>query len=584
MAQIFRNRSLSVFPKVPQKSLVVLCLALCLIFDAAAQVPTPADINNANRAAEQIQREQQERLQQQLQRDAQRSRESKLQAEPEARLPNLPKSTVCREIREIVFNGVTLLSHRVTDQLAAPFVGKCLYAEDIEKLLGNLLKEYIDRGYIGVRPYIQAQDLSSGRLEILIVEGRVKGLLLKGGEQHGINLAMAFPFIEGKPLNLRDIEQGLDQLNRLTSNNATMEILPGAEAGESVVSIANTSSLPFAASVAANNLGGPSTGEYQASYTASMDSPLGLSDFITYTHTQSLFEDDRNRDSVSDSFFYSLPIGYWTLQLSSNASSYHTPVVTSTRTLVASGNSENQRAELAWVAYRDRDQKLGTLLAITKKTTRSYLDGEMLSVSSRNLTLLDVGANWSRRFAGFSANLNVGWSKGLRWFDALEDASGLDSAAPHAQGSKLVYGGGVQIPFVMLEREFSFSSQLTGQYAFQPLYGSEQITIGSYYSVRGFNRYSVAGDRGYFVRNELSTVLPGGAFLALTPRAFVACDAGHLDSFKESKAADLSGAAVGLRFAGKHLVAEISVAKALTVPESIKRESARFSASLVASF
>jgi len=34
----------------------------------------------------------------------------------------------------------------------------------------------------------------------------------------------AFPFLKGKEFNLRDFEQGLDQLNRLQSNNATLDI------------------------------------------------------------------------------------------------------------------------------------------------------------------------------------------------------------------------------------------------------------------------------------------------------------------------------------------------------------------------
>ncbi|WP_236044173.1 POTRA domain-containing protein [Klebsiella grimontii] len=38
---------------------------------------------------------------------------------------------------------------------------------------------------------------------------------------------MAFPRAEGRVLNLRDAEQGLEQLNRLNSRPLTVDILPG---------------------------------------------------------------------------------------------------------------------------------------------------------------------------------------------------------------------------------------------------------------------------------------------------------------------------------------------------------------------
>lgn len=564
--------------------LVQITLVLCLLPYGSAQAQTQAEIEKANRAAEQIQREQQERLQQQLLKDKQRGKETPPQEPPEVKPPALPKGGACREIREIVLTGVTLLSQEVTQELVVPYQGKCLYAEDIEKLLADLLKAYIDRGYIAVRPYIQAQDLNNGRLELLIVEGKVGAVNLKDDGKQSVNLTTAFPFVKGSPLNLRDIEQGLDQINRLASNSATMEVSPGTEPGESIVNITNTQAFPVSASIAYNNLGSQSTGENQGSATVSIDNPLRLNDFFTYTRSQTLFEPDQTRDSSSNSFFYSLPMGYWTMQLSYSFSDYSTPVTTSAATLVSRGDSENLRTELNWVAYRDQDQKLTTLMAISRKDSKNYLADELLSVSSRTLTILDLDVNWNRRFPGLTANLGLGWGKGLDWFNALEDPDGIDEAAPHAQGSKFRYSGGVQVPFTLLSQEFSFSSQLTGQYALEPLFGSEQITVGSFYSVRGFNQNSLSGDRGLFVRYELSTALPKLPFLEVTPRPFLGLDAGHIEGYKDSGSADFTGAAVGVRFASRHLSAELSVAKSLSVPNAIERESAQYAATLTASF
>jgi len=541
-------------------------------------------INKVNRAVDKIQREQQEKVQRQRQLDQQRSKQTEPQPLPEITPPSLPESGICREINEIVLTGVTLLPADTVKSLVHPYLHKCLYSSDVEKLLADILKAYIDRGYIGVRPYIQAQDLSRGRLEILILEGKVEGFILQDGEKHSINLVTAFPFVEGKPLNLRDIEQGLDQINRLASNNATMAIMPGESPGGSIININNTPTFPLSAYFSLNNLGSPSTGEYQGSATISLDNPFRLNDFITYTRMQTLFEPGREKDSVSDSFFYSLPLGYLTLNLSYSYSTYRTPVPTSFRVLESRGSTETFYGGLNWVVYRDQVQELTANIAVNATSSKNYLEDEFLRVSSRDLSLLDLDLNWNRRFSGFNVNLGLGWSKGQKWFGALEDPANLDGAAPHAQGSKLRITGGVQSSFELYSHIYSFSSQLTGQHAFNPLYGSEYITIGSYYSVRGFNKYSLAGDRGYFVRNELSTILPKLPFWDISLSPFIGLDGGWIVGYKDTDSATLSGGAAGIRFHSKYVTGELSVAQAISVPDTIERESAQFSAAMTLYF
>jgi len=564
---------------------VILALFLCIGLTSTANALTPAEIDAGNQAARRIQQEQQERQQQQLREDALRRGKAQEQQTPTPKAPTLPKSTVCRDIKEIVLTGVTLLSDSEQRGLTAPYLNRCLYAEDIEALLANILKLYMDKGYVSVRPYVQAQDLSKGRLEILIVEGTVQGLILKeDGRWLSSNLTTAFPFVPGKPLNLRDIEQGLDQINRLASNSATMEVSPGTDPGQSVVTITNTPKLPLSGSASIDNLGGLTTGRNQGSYTVSLDNPAGLNDFITYTHRNTLFEQARYRDSVSDSFFYSVPLGYATMQLSYSASDYHSPVRTSSTILVARGNSETFRAELNYVAYRDQNQKLTLLAALNNKSTKSYLADEFLAVSSRNLSIADVDANWNRRFDGFMVNMGLGLSQGLRQFHAKVDQDGLPVTSPHAQAGKLRYTAGVVAPFTVLGQAASFSSQLTGQYALEPLYGSEQITLGSFYTVRGFNRNSLAGDRGWYVRNELGISLPTLPFSDIVPRPFVGFDGGRIEGWHSTKDANLTGAAAGIRFSGSHVTAEVSAAKSISCPYTIQREPVQFATTLTVSF
>jgi len=534
--------------------------------------------------AEKIQRQQQERMQHQLQEDAAKRHETPAIQPPAVAAPSLPGGGGCHDIQTIKLSGVTLLPDRVKDELTAPYRGKCLSVADIEKLLSQILKAYIDRGYIAVRPYIRAQDISKGILEILIVEGDVEKIMLEDDGKNSINIATAFPWVEGKPLNLRDIEQGLDQVNRLASNSATMQVRPGTKAGNSIIEIANKPAFPLGGSITMDDLGSSSTGKTQLGGTVNLDNPFRLNDFLTYTHRESVLEDRDKKLSKMDSAFYSVPFGYGIFSFSYNRSEYVTALNTTAGEMISSGTNDSYSGRLDLVVYRDQDQKLSASTAFTYKSAKNYLDGNYLGVSSRDLTVLDLDLNWNGRLGGCIINAGGGYSQGLAVFGSLNDRSEAPDDFPHAQGGKIRYTAGVMYPFAVGPLNASFSSQLSGQYALEALYGSEQIVIGSYYTVRGFDKSSLSGDRGHYIRNEFSASMPDMPASWMSVRPFIGLDAGRIEQFNSTKSATLVGFAAGLRFGGKYISGEVSLAQPVSAPSDIEMEPTLFYAALALTF
>jgi hemolysin activation/secretion protein len=546
---------------------------------------TPQQINDAARAAEKIQQEQQERQRQQFIEDARRRKESAPMTVPEAEKSAVPGNGVCREIKEIVLVGASLLSDTQQQSLISGYLNRCLTVSDIESLLAEVVKAYIDRGYISVRPYVSAQDLSGGRLEILVVEGKVESINLDDAAKSSINLKTAFPGVVGKPLNLRDVEQGLDQVNRLASNRARMEIQPGSQPGGSIVGIANEPVFPLWFSSTADNLGSESTGRNQLGATLSLDSPLRLNDFLSLTHRESLAADRSLRLSEMNSLYYSVPYGYALFSLAYNDSTYRTPVfLASGNRLSSHGDSSSTMVKLDWVGYRDQVQKLTESIAMTQKTSKNYLESQLLQVSSRNLTILDLDLLWNRFVAGGVVSAGIGYSKGLAMMGALNDASGIASAAPHAQGDKYRYSASVFLPFQLVGLDASFSSQLNGQYALRPLYSTEQMFMGSYYTVRGFLKNSVSGDRAYYSRNELALTLQNAACPSVALKPYVGIDFGHVQQYENAVSANLSGMAAGVRISSKNVNGDISFSHAMRVPQGMSRESSLVLATITIGF
>jgi hemolysin activation/secretion protein len=105
----------------------------------------------------------------------------------------------------------------------------------------------------------------------------VETITLAGSQDNA--LRMAFPQAAGRILNLRDLEQGLDQLNRLRSRALTIDILPGSREGFSRVElIATDHHLPVSLSLGADNSGQKSTGSRQMNAQLTVDNPFRLAD------------------------------------------------------------------------------------------------------------------------------------------------------------------------------------------------------------------------------------------------------------------------------------------------------------------
>lgn len=339
-----------------------------------------------------------------------------------------------------------------------------------------------------------------------MVEGKIESISIRDSSSRPPSIINTVPARPGELLNLRDLEQGVEQFNRLMSNNATLDIAPGDEPGTSKVIINNDSGKRWRVAGVYDNSGSESTGQYQAGVNISVDNLFALNDFLIFGHRQALPGERSREYSSSDFVSFILPYGYSTFSFNYSRSDYLSMLaLASGNELESRGDTHTTGLSLERVLYRDQDSRISVAGAWTGKDSRNYLGGEYLGVSSRKLSVLDLDINASTFLWGASWSATLGLAKGLDNAGALEDVDGLPEVAPRAQFNKLKYGLNYFLPFAVGERDFTFSAQLTGQHADSVLYGSEQMLIGGTSTVRGFVDNILSGDHGYYLRNELST-------------------------------------------------------------------------------
>lgn len=541
----------------------------------SAVAQSAADINNANRASESIQRQQLQRQEEDIQRSL---KEKRSPSSLEVETPDVPTGTGegCLDITEVVIADAENMPEAMVDAIASRHEGTCVDVNDIQSILSDITKFYIDEGYVATRAYLPAQDLSTGVLRIQVVEGRIGKVMLKEGDEGSLNLTTAFPDERGAYLNLRDFEQGLDQVNRLLSNNATLELLPGEKPGESLVVITNEPEKRWHMNLTGDNYGTSNTGREQVGATLGVDNLFGLNDYLSLTrrHSDWPWENSEEQSSATTGLF-SVPYHYTTFTAGYTYSDYDSILSTPGSNLALSGNNKAAFATVDHVLYRDQDSKLNGYVTLTRKTANNYIEGQRLSVSSRTLTVLDIGTNYSTVWKGGSVNLGGGYSRGLNWLGALEDADGLPGSAPRAQFSKVTVNAGYYKPFGLYDQNMVFSTQVSGQYAFDTLYGSEQVSIGGIYTVRGFYDEVLANDHGAFWRNDIALMKPFGPVFGkmATLRPYIGLDAGVVGGrAPKTPSGLLVGAAVGLGLTAGDVSFDIYTGHPITLPDSADNE------------
>lgn len=424
--------------------------------------------------------------------------------------PALPADTRCFPIQDIELKGADSLSAADRTRLLKPYVGQCLGVAQLNQLLKVITDHYITKGRVTSRAYLPQQDLSSGHLQVLVVEGKLEGL--KGAQGSTVTdreLAMAFPGKVGAALNLREVEQLVDQLSRLPSKQAQMELTPGSQIGGSEVLVKNQPQKPWRASLSRNNDGQKSTGEQQWGAGLEWDSPLGLADQLILRGGHDAIS-DHQKTSKNSMLYYNVPWGWWNFSYTYSESEYRAPGDLDGYKYKQTGDSQNHQVRAERVVHRDDVSKTSVNVGLTHLRTNNYFNDERLDVSSNRLSEFQVGINHGRRIGNAFVNLDVGMQNGTGAFDAQKDDQERirGNLTPTPRYRKYTATVSYLQPFTLWGESLSFSSLATGQRSEDVLYPAQRMSLGGSYSVRGFKDQQLTGDSGGYWRNEVRWARP----------------------------------------------------------------------------
>ncbi|MGR4975026.1 ShlB/FhaC/HecB family hemolysin secretion/activation protein [Pseudomonas sp. LARHCG127] len=472
-----------------------LCVALlCLSpLTLAHAAPTPGDTDLIRERQNRLLEEQRRRLEDLKDLPGQEAKPAQ---------PSAPADTRCFPIKTIELKGADSLSVGERAQLLKPYIGQCLGVPQLNELLKVITDHYIEKGLVTSRAYLPQQDLSGGHLSVLVVEGRLEGL--KGAETSQLSdreLAMAFPGATGELVNLREIEQMVDQLNRLPSNQAKMELTPGQNVGGSEVRVTNEPKKPWRAGLSRSNDGQRSTGEQQWGSSFEWDSPLGLADQLMLRGGHDAMTDHQHT-SRNAMLYYNLPWGWWNVSYSYSQSEYRSQIPANGFNFKQTGDSQNHQVRVERVIHRDALSKTSLNTGLAYLRTNNFIEDSKLAVSSNRLSEAQFGINHGRRVGNAFVNLDLGMQEGIGAFDAQDDNDPGPGQAD-ARYRKYTATASYLQPFQVWGESFSFSSLMTGQRSEDVLFSPQRMSLGGQSSIRGYKDQSLSGDSGGYWRNDL---------------------------------------------------------------------------------
>ena len=414
--------------------------------------------------------------------------------------PNLYAATpACSLVQSITIADRELIEPADKKAILQPYLSRCLGAVELQQLLHAISEHFFAVGFVTTRPYFLQQDISDGELEISVSVGTVEVIVDKFTGETTSQIASAFSS-HTEVLNLRNLEQALEILQRPPSVEANFTIEPGTRPGNSKVvvdtQIANRTRVDV-------SLVTQTDFNDQLSLNAAFDNPLARNDIVEFRINSGELQQTL-QTSESFELSYSLPVFSHLTTLTVGQSAFEQKVQGISGPLQTEGETQFQNYRLERPLQRDQRRSSRLSLSLEFRDTTTFIEGELVDVSSYKTSQLQLDYNKRWLFPAGQLTARFGLRQGLEINGARRDAyytldEGFDNAAS-LQFSKWILDARATLNFGQSGRQMDF--QFHHQFSDDVLFSSDRINLGSPSTVRGYNS-ALSGSNGAYFRSTL---------------------------------------------------------------------------------
>lgn len=409
-------------------------------------------------------------------------------------------------VKEFTFDGNKKYPTSEFLKLVENKINKELNYADLRNILQDVSFYYRSKGYLATA-FLPEQDITDGKVQIFIVEGRIGKVEIKADAKKQLNISKKriskFVFNKIKTneiLNIVQLDRNIRNLNNTPGINAIAQLVEGDQLGETdvVISASNTKTLSTTSLL--DNNGSRSSGYERVTNVFNFDSVLNKGERFSFT------------DVITQGSHYyassvTLPVGYnglsSTLRISKMMYDLGAPFHSTDPTGYSTEFFLGFNKELMVKPNKGLTSSLSFSRNdyVNDLNTGSNSDKDIVKTSS-NLTF----NNQDKLFSGGTNTLSLTGIYGV--LDLSDNASNFETDHLTAKSDGEYWKLSLNANrFQRITDSVSAVFKFNGQYTDKNLDGAEQISLGGPTAVRAYPSNEAAGDQGFVTSLEFNKIL-----------------------------------------------------------------------------
>jgi hemolysin activation/secretion protein len=497
----------------------------------------------------------------------------------------LPKDDNCYLITKINFIDDENKIFFWFESYVKSYLNTCIGVGGIQQIVNLLNNSLIEEGYITSRVAVPEQNLKEGVLNFKVMIGKIatikmveQGDLARDKDKNWGIWENSFPIKPGDVLNIRDIEQGVEQMKRLPSQKITTKIEPGNSPDSSIVLIERekTNFLSrIRVGTTVDNSGNGNLGKTQLSSFLAFDNLLGISDLLSASVMSNIENLNQYNMSQSLTLSYSIPIYYHLFSVTNSYNRFGQSLKLTTVTERSQGNSHKTDFRWDYTPFRSASTKIGVYSLISVRRAESFINDIEILMQRRKTTNFEIGASVKKIYSRSNFTTQIAYREGTSWFDAEDDFKKTESNQMTIRPKIFTAQLNLNYLFTPWNKSIQFSSNHKLQYTKDKTTATDQFSIGGRNTVRGFDGSLVLlSENAYLLRNDATLPLKFLSHLG-NYNTYFALDYGYVwgPNSSELVGRSLGGAALGLQGQFSIFQFDIALATPVLKPRDFKANS-----------
>lgn len=403
------------------------------------------------------------------------------------------------KLNKIVFEGNKVYKTKTLEKFVEPLIGQEIEINDVLKIADIVTKKYNYDGYITSYAYIPEQDVIDGVIKIRVVESKVKAIQIENNRwerdlyfkqvlfaPHGVK--------KNKIFNINTVDATMKTVNNMDYLKTKFSVKRDNETDETIIKADVKDRFPVKFNVAYDNHGRYYIGEQRARLTLMNENLTGLGDKIYGGVALS-------SGTTGVLSGYEIPVSPWGTKLAFDYDYTNIRMGRDLSSIGLKGKSTNYGLRLIQPIVKNSSTNIDASVGLSWTNTSSTVQN--IKISDYALTVLRAGImgthddNYGRSFASINGDFGINTSH----------TKGIDSYASPNTVFQKYSASAIRLQRIPLKKSY-LVFRIAGQYAPSPLYPSEQMQLGGYSTVRGYETGAVLGDYGANGSLELRTPIP----------------------------------------------------------------------------